>query len=516
MVIEFKPEPFTDFNRQENRSAMEEALKKVGAQLGREIPNLVDGEECRSSEKFNSINPSEKDQVIAVHQRSSAVDADRAVRAAYAAFPRWSAIPPEERAAVLFRAAHMARKRRLDLAAWQVYEVGKNWVEADADVAEAIDYMEFYAREMLRYSERQPLTPIPGEVNDLVYLPLGVVAVIPPWNFPFAILAGMSLAALVTGNTVVIKPSSDSPSIGYQFVKLMLEAGVAPGAINFVTGSGATVGTSLVEHPLTRMVAFTGSMEAGIEINQRAAVVRAGQIWLKRVIAEMGGKDAIVVDSEADLEDAANAVVASAYGFQGQKCSACSRLIVDSAVAQDLTERVVEKTRALKIGPAMDNYPVGPVINGNAEKKILEYIEKGKSESTLVHGGKKLDGWNGFFIVPTIFTDVTPDSVMAQEEIFGPVLAVIRANDLDEAIRIHNGTRYGLTGSFFSRNREKIARAKRELHCGNLYINRKCTGALVGVHPFGGFNMSGTDSKAGGRDYLLLFMQAKAISEKVG
>jgi 1-pyrroline-5-carboxylate dehydrogenase len=515
MVSEFRPELFTDFNRQENRQAMEDALKRVGAQLGREIPNLVDGEESRSPEKLHSLNPSDKDNVVVVAQKASAVDADRAVRAAYAAFPRWSAVPPEERAAVVFRAAHIARKRRLELAAWQVYEVGKNWAEADGDVAEAIDYMEFYAREMLRYTDRQPLTPIPGEVNEQGYLPLGVVAVIPPWNFPFAILAGMSLAALVTGNTVVIKPSSDSPAIGYQFVRMMLEAGVPAGAINYVTGPGSTVGASLVEHPFTRMVAFTGSMEAGCDIYERASVVRPGQVWLKRVIAEMGGKDAIVVDSEADLDDAAGAVVASAYGFQGQKCSACSRLVVDASVAKDLTDRVIEKTKALKIGPAMDNYAVGPVINAGAERRILEHIEKGKSESTLAYGGKKLEGWNGFFIVPTVFTDVAPDAVIAQEEIFGPVLAILRANDLDEAIRIHNGTRYGLTGSFFSRNREKITRAKRELHCGNLYINRKCTGALVGVHPFGGFNMSGTDSKAGGRDYLLLFLQAKAISERV-
>jgi 1-pyrroline-5-carboxylate dehydrogenase len=515
MIPEFRPESFTDFNRQENRQAMEEALKKVSAQLGREIPNLVDGEETWCAEKFQSLNPSDKDQVVAVAQKAGAVEADRAVRAAYAAFPRWSAVPPEERAAVLFRAASIARKRRLELAAWQVYEVGKNWAEADADVAEAIDYMEFYGREMLRYSERQPLVPYPGEMNELTYLPLGVVVVIPPWNFPFAILAGMSLAALVTGNTVVIKPSSDSPATGYQFVKLMLEAGIPAGAINFVTGPGSTVGTGLVEHPFTRMVAFTGSMEAGRDIYERASIVRPGQVWLKRVIAEMGGKDAIVVDSEADLEEAATAIVASSYGFQGQKCSACSRLIVDASIAKDLTERVIEKTKALKIGPATDNYPVGPVINAAAEKKILDYIEIGKSEGILAYGGKKLEGWNGFFIVPTIITDVAPDAVVAQEEIFGPVLAVIRANDLDEAIRIHNGTRYGLTGAFFSRNREKIARAKRELFCGNLYINRKCTGALVGVHPFGGFNMSGTDSKAGGRDYLLLFLQAKVISEKI-
>lgn len=515
MVIEFRPESFTDFNQQQSRQAMEEALKTVGKQLGREIPNLIDGEECRSSEKFSSINPSDKDQVVVMAQKGGAMDADRAVRAAYAAFPRWSAVPPEERANVLFRAANIARKHRLELAAWQVYEVGKNWAEADADVAEAIDYMEFYGREMLRYSERQPLTPIPTEINELIYLPLGVVCVIPPWNFPLAILAGMSLAALVTGNTVVIKPSSDSPGVGYQFVRIMLEAGVPPGAINFVTGSGGTVGTILVEHPLTRMVAFTGSMETGIDIYQRAATVRTGQKWLKRVIAEMGGKDAIVVDSEADLEEAANAIVVSAFGFQGQKCSACSRLIVDQAIAGELMERIIERTRALKIGPAVDNYPVGPVINAGAEKKILDYIEKGKSEATLAYGGRKLDGWNGFFVVPTIFADVAPDTVIAQEEIFGPVLSVIPVNDLDEAIRVHNGTRYGLTGSFFSRNREKIARAKRELHCGNLYINRKCTGALVGVHPFGGFNMSGTDSKAGGRDYLLLFLQAKAISEKI-
>jgi 1-pyrroline-5-carboxylate dehydrogenase len=513
MLTEFRNEPLTDFTVEENRKKMEEALSKIEGELGRTYKLFIDGKWVEANETFNSINPSNKDEIVGIHQKGSQEHAERALEAATKAFETWRFVPPEERALVLLRAASILRERKFEFAAWQVFEVGKNWVEADADVAEAIDYLEFYAREILRYSSPQPLTPIPTEMNELVYIPLGPVVVIPPWNFPLAIMLGMTTAALVTGNTVVLKPSSDSPTIATKFVELMNEAGIPEGVLNLVSGPGSTVGDYLVGHPKTRMIAFTGSKEVGIRIYELASRVQPGQIWLKRVIAEMGGKDAIIVDSEADLEDAANGVVASAFGYQGQKCSAASRLILLSDIYDEFIEMIVEKTRKLSIGPAKENHPVGPVINASSEAKILSYIEKGKGEGELMIGGEKAPG-NGFFIKPTIFKDVSPDATIAQEEIFGPVLAVIKAGDFDEAIEIANNTEYGLTGSLYSLNRLKIEKVKKLFHVGNLYINRKCTGALVGVHPFGGFNMSGTDSKAGGRDYLLLFLQAKSISEK--
>ncbi len=514
MLTPFKNEPFTDFSKEENRQKMLQAIEKVQSELGREYPLIIDGEEVYTSEKFKSINPSNKDEVVGIFQKATNEEAEKALIAANKAFEYWKFVPPEERAMILIRAAAIARKKKLELAAWQVFEVGKNWAEADADVAEAIDYLEFYAREMIRYAQPQPLTAIPTEFNEYFYIPLGTVVVIPPWNFPLAILLGMTTAALVTGNAVVLKPASDAAAVGYQFVKLMEEAGLPKGVLNFVTGPGSTVGDYLVQHPKTRMIAFTGSKDVGLRINELAAKTQPGQIWIKRVIAEMGGKDAIIVDDEyPDLEDAANAVIASAYGFQGQKCSALSRLIVVESIYDKFVEMVVEKAKKIEIGPAKDNYFMGPVINQTAEMKILTYIDIGKDEGKLILGGEKAPG-NGFYIKPTIFKDVPPDARIAQEEIFGPVLSIIKAKDFDHALEIANNTVYGLTGSVFTLNRDKIHKAKKLFHVGNLYINRKCTGALVDVHPFGGFNMSGTDSKAGGRDYLLLFMQAKSVSEK--
>ena len=513
MLTPFKNEPLTDFSVKENAERMRAALEKVESELGKTYKLFIDGKWIEADETFVSINPSEKDQVVGVFQKATVDHVNQAVEAATKAFEFWSRVPPEERAMVLIRAAHVLRQRKLEFAAWQVFEVGKNWVEADADVAEAIDYLEFYAREMIRYAQPQPLTPIATEHNEYFYIPLGPVAVIPPWNFPLAILLGMTVAAIVTGNTVVLKPSSDAPAVATKFVELMQEVGLPEGVLNLVTGPGGAIGDALVAHPKIRMIAFTGSKEVGIHIYELAAKVQPGQIWLKRVIAEMGGKDAIIVEADADLEDAARAVVASAYGYQGQKCSAGSRLIITEPIYDQFLEMVIEKAKQLQIGPAKENYPVGPVINAAAERKILTYIEIGKNEGRLVLGGEKAPG-NGFYIKPTIFADVPENARIAQEEIFGPVLSVIKAKDFDDALRIANGTIYGLTGSVFTKDRMKIHKAKREFHVGNLYINRKCTGALVDVHPFGGFNMSGTDSKAGGRDYLLLFMQAKSVSER--
>ena len=513
MLPEFKNEPVLDFAQESTHRKQRDALELVQSQLGREYDLIIGDQHLKVSTKFTSINPSKRSEVIGVFQEGMPEHAARAVEAAYETYQTWKRASARERAEILFRAANLLRKRRFECNAWMILEVGKSWAEADADTAETIDFCEFYGREALRYAGPQPLVRIPGEDNELRYIPLGVGAVIPPWNFPCAIMAGMTTASLVTGNTVVLKPSSDSPAVAAFFVEILREAGLPPGVVNFVTGSGAKAGNALVEHPKTRFVAFTGSKQVGLHITEQAARPRPGQIWIKRVIAEMGGKDFIIVDDDAHLEAAVKGVVASAFGYQGQKCSACSRAIVHEKVYPAFIERLVHKTREIRVGPTTDpaNF-MGPVINESAFNKILNYIEIGKQEGKLIQGGHPLPG-EGFFIPPTIVADVDPKARIAQEEIFGPVLAVIRARDLDDAIRISNDSEYGLTGAIYCRDSRHISRAKEECHVGNLYINRKCTGALVGVHPFGGFNMSGTDSKAGGRDYLLLFTQAKSISE---
>lgn len=515
MYNAFKNEPLTDFTLEANQQKMRDALAYVASQFGREYPLFIDGQDVRSGQQFKSYNPANKDQVVGTFSKAGRAHIDQAMAAALRAFEEWKQVDPKERAILLHKAAAIMRRRRFEINAWMVYETSKSWIEADADTAEAIDFLDFYAEEMLRYSDRQPLTPVAGEFNELVYIPLGVGAVIPPWNFPMAILTGMTSAAIVAGNTVLLKPSSDAPAVGYLLVEIMREAGLPAGVLNFVPGSGGEIGDYIVAHPKTRFISFTGSMQVGLRINELAAKKSEGQVWIKRVVAEMGGKDAIVVDAEADLEAAADGTVASAFGFQGQKCSACSRVIVDESVYEKFCAMLAERTKRITVGPTEDpaNF-MGAVINAGAEESILSYIKVGHAEGKLLTGGEKAPG-KGYFIRPTIFRDIAPEARLAQEEIFGPVLAVIKAKGFDEALRIANGTIYGLTGSVYTRNRQKIARAKQEFHCGNLYINRKSTGALVGGHPFGGFNMSGTDSKAGGRDYLLLFLQAKSVSEKV-
>ena len=515
MLSEFRNEALTDFSHDPHRRAYASALERVRARLPLDGKLLIDGEWIPASAKFESRNPSRKSEIIGRFARGTRADALKAVDAAAAAFTTWRGTRPEERAKLLVRIASILRDRKHEFSAMMTLEAGKSWPEADGDTAEAIDFCEFYAREMLRLAEPQPLTPVPGERGALEFLPLGVGAIIPPWNFPLAILAGMTTAALVAGNTVVLKPASDTAGIATMFVEAAIEAGVPVGVLNFVTGPGAEVGDALVESPKVRFIAFTGSKTVGLEINQKAATVPKGQIWIKRAILEMGGKDFILVDETADLDSAAAGVVASAFGFQGQKCSACSRLIVVDSVHDALVRKVVEKTQALKLGPASDpETNVGPVINAGAQKKILEYVEIGKKEGNVLAGGGPGPD-SGFFVQPTVIDEVKPDARIAREEIFGPVLAVLRAKDFDEGVALANDTEYGLTGSLYSRDPQRIEQGKRDLFCGNLYINRKCTGALVGAHPFGGFNMSGTDSKAGGREYLYLFTQAKAIAEKI-
>ena len=515
----FRNETFADFTDERNAQQMLYAIERVEAQLGEEYPLIIDGRRIRTDVLIDSTNPSRFDQVVGRVHHGSRELADQALAAAWKAFASWKDVPAEVRAAYLLKASAEMRRRKFEFNAWLVLEVGKSWAEAEADTAEAIDFMEFYARQALRYDEPQPLTPSPltDEVNEVRYIPLGAGVIIPPWNFPLAILAGMTAAAIVAGNTVVLKPSDDSPVIGARFMELMEQVSLPAGVINFLPADGPTVGEYLVEHPKTRFISFTGSMAVGLRINELAAKARDGQIWIKRVVAEMGGKDTIVVDETADLDAAATAIVASAFGFSGQKCSACSRAVIVDAVYDRVLEKIAAATAGLPVGPVKDpsNY-TGPVSSRRAFAKVSEYVEIAKKEGRVVAGGKRHDlAGEGFFITPTVVADVAPTARLAQEEIFGPVLAVIKAKDFDDALAIGNNTIYGLTGAIFSSDRGRIERARREFHVGNLYINRKCTGALVDVHPFGGFNMSGTDSKAGGRDYLGLFMQAKSVAEKL-
>jgi 1-pyrroline-5-carboxylate dehydrogenase len=505
-----------DWSKPANQRKQEAAIAELKTRLGREYPIVIGGERITTGERFASYNPSQSNEVVGVFQKGDADIALRAMDVAVETFEEWRHVPPKKRAQYLLRAARIMRKRRYELNAVEMMEVGKTWAEADADVAEAIDFLEFYAREMLRYGVDHRVLKIAGERGKLVYLPLGVGVIIPPWNFPLAILVGMTSAAIVTGNTVVLKPSSDSPFTGWLFIEIMEEAGLPPGVLNFVSGPGGSVGDTLVLHPKTRFVSFTGSKEVGTHINEAAAKVQPGQIWLKRVVSEMGGKDSIIVDENVDLEEAALGVIGSAFGFQGQKCSACSRAIVLEKVYDRFVDLVVQKAEALTVGDATSpESALGPVINRSSQESIMSYIQRGISEGgRLVAGGYKPSD-EGWFFRPTIIADVHPKATIAQEEIFGPVLAVIRAGNMDEAMTIANNTEFGLTGAVYSKSRKVLQRAEKEFFVGNLYLNRKCTGALVGVHPFGGFNMSGTNGKAGGQDYLLLFLQAQSIAEKI-
>ncbi|MEN3015280.1 MAG: L-glutamate gamma-semialdehyde dehydrogenase [bacterium] len=518
-TIDFKTEPFLNFTDTQVLENIKQAITYVESNLSKEYPLYIGGKEFYSSNKIRSINPAEYSQVIGVFQDATIEHAEMAIKAAQEAFKTWSKLDVYQRANIFFRAANILRKRKYEAIAWMILEVGKNYAEADADVAETIDYLEYYAQQMINLHENPPkLANFPGEKNYYCYLPLGVVVVIPPWNFPLAIPAGMSIAAMVTGNTVILKPSNDSCFMSLFFYQIMKEAGLPDGVLNYLSGRGSVVGDYLVKHPQVRMIAFTGSKEVGIHIYKEASIVNKGQKHLKRVIAEMGGKNAIIVDKITNpqlLEHAVNSVIVSAFGYQGQKCSACSRLLLHKEIYQTFMEQLISKTKKIEIGLPRENKFMGPVINQSSLNKIIEYIEIGKNQNKLVYGGNKLFEDRGYYVQPTIFEDVNPNDVIAQEEIFGPVLAVIKYDNFDQAIEIANSTEYGLTGAVFSENRYNIQRAVEEFFCGNLYINRKCTGAIVGVHPFGGFNMSGTDAKAGGPDYLLYFLQPKTISEKL-
>lgn len=508
-------EPYSDYSLPANRQRQQEAIAAVRGELGRDYENWIAGRAVRTGQWLASVNPSHPSEIIGRHAKADADQARLAVEDAHAYFSEWAFTPVEERVEILVKTAAILRARKAEFNAWLILESGKSFAEAEADTAEAIDFCEYYARQMLRYAAPDPVVQMPGEKSEMVYLPLGVGVVIPPWNFPLAILAGTTVAALVCGNTVVLKPSSETPIIAAKFVEVLREAGLPPRALNLCVGSGAEVGDTLVTHPKTRFISFTGSREIGLRINELAARPVPGCIWIKRVVAEMGGKDAILVDDDSDVEAAAAGVVQSAFGFQGQKCSACSRAIVHEAVYDRFLDLVKAKTEAITQGPADDpaNY-MGPVISAQAKQTISAYIETGKSEGRLITGGNAVPG-DGYFLQPTVIADVDRKARIFQEEIFGPVLAVTKARDFDHGLELANDSDYGLTGAAYTRNPAKLEKARRHFHVGNLYLNRKCTGAMVGANPFGGFNMSGTDSKAGGPDYLLQFLQAKSIAEKI-
>ncbi|MBM3266789.1 MAG: L-glutamate gamma-semialdehyde dehydrogenase [Candidatus Sericytochromatia bacterium] len=512
----FRNEDPVDWTDESNVRRMREALAKVRGELGREYPLIIGGKRVMTEGKIRSINPSNPSELVGLFQKAERDHVEPAMQAALEAFETWSRTPAPERASVLFKTAAIIRDRKFEFMAWLVFEVGKNWREADGDIAELIDFLEFYGREALRLAAVEPPVQLPGERDELWYIPLGVAAVIPPWNFAGAIMGGMTSAAVVCGNTVILKPSSDSPAIAAKFVEAMEEGGLPPGVVNFCPGAGGSFGNAVVEHPKTRLIAFTGSKEVGLDIHSKAAQPRKGQLWIKRTILEMGGKDGIVVADDADIDAAVEGVAVSAFGFQGQKCSACSRLILDEKIYDAFLEKLVARVAKITVGDAAENPDMGPVVNAGSLKSIQEYIEIGKQEGRLVFGGDRITSLgDGYFLQPTIIADVAPTGRLAQEEIFGPVLAVIKAKHFDDAMDIANNTEFGLTGAIYSTSPERIERAKRDFHVGNLYVNRKCTGAIVGAHPFGGFNMSGTDSKAGGPDYLFLFTQGKSIATKV-
>ncbi len=523
----FQNEPHADFSRKEVRTAMQRALTTIQASLGRQYPLLIGGEAVETTTYIESLNPARPAQVIGRVAAAGPAEVDQAIVAAAAAFPSWRDTPASERARLLFQAAALIRQRRFELAALEILEAGKPWREADADVTEAIDFLEYYGREVLRLSPPRALSDVPGEEDYYLYEPRGVAAVIAPWNFPLAIPMGMVSAALAAGNTVIFKPASATPVLGYALVRILHEAGVPGPVLNFLPGAGEEVGDRLVADPRMDLIAFTGSLATGLSILEKAAAVAPGQRSLKRVVAELGGKNAIIVDTDADLDAAVEGIVVSAFHYSGQKCSACSRVLVLEPIYEQFLKRLVPAVASLRVGnPADPATRVGPVISAAARQRIREFIEKGKEEATLVlpeatapppgQAAEDTPGEpaeEGYFVAPHIFVDVPPEAVIAQEEIFGPVLAVMKVANLDEAFRIALGVRYALTGGLYSRNPAHIRRAYREFRVGNLYINRPITGAMVGRQPFGGSRMSGVGSKAGGPDYLLQFLEPRTVTE---
>lgn len=514
-IYNYKTEPLTDFSNTENQKKYEQALKLVEGYLGETYPLIINGQRVETDDLYESVNPANHQEVIGRIHQATIKHAEKAMKVALERFETWKNVPAKVRADVLFKSAAILRKRKFEFSALMTKEAGKPWIEADADVAEAIDFLEYYGRQMLELEEKDKviLSRRNLERNEFKYIPLGVAAVITPWNFPLAILSGMTTAAVVAGNTVLLKPAITTQVIAYKFMEVLEAAGLPAGVVNFIPGDGPEIGEYMVAHPKTRFVSFTGSKVVGQTIYENASKVRDGQKWLKRVIAEMGGKDAIVVDDDADLELAAESIVKSAFGFSGQKCSACSRAIIHEKVYDQVVEMVTKKTNQLTYGdPSSFGNFTGPLTDQKAFDKVTNYIEIGHKEGKLVAGGKSDDS-KGYFVSPTVFADVSPNARIMQEEIFGPVLSITKVSSFEEALEVANNTEYGLTGAVISNNRMNLEKARNEFHVGNLYFNRTCTGAIVGYQPFGGFNMSGTDSKAGGPEYLQLHMQAKTVSE---
>ncbi len=509
----YQNEPYDSYTSKEAVKTYQQALKTVKAQLGQDYPLIIGDQKLETGDFLTSYSPSNLDTVVGRSHKATAKHIEQAFAAAWKAYEDWSRLDMASRARALKKLAAVMRRRKLELAAWLTFEASKNYGEAEADVAEAIDFCEYYARQALKLEPPLETHDYPGEENTSFLIPIGVGVVISPWNFPLAILAGMAAGPVAVGNTVILKPSPDTPIIAQKFMECVAEAGFPPGVFNLLTGDDAVLGDALVDHVRTRFINFTGSLATGMRINERAAKVQPGQKWLKKVYAELGGKDALIVDETADLELAAGAAAASAFSFQGQKCSAMSRLIVVEEAYDELLERLVNKVKALQVGPAEDNPDLAAVINQKAVDKIEHYLELGKIEARLVTGGFRVAG-NGYFIAPTVFADVPQSATIACEEIFGPVVAVMKAKTFDQALQIANATVYGLTGGLFSRERRRLEQARREFQVGNLYLNRKITGALVGVQPFGGFKLSGSNAKAGGPDYLRLFMEMKTVTER--
>lgn len=512
MVVPFTAEPATDFTNKEVRNIFTEELNKAKQAHGRTFPLVIGGHHITTDDKMAVHNPSKKTDVVGYMSKAEKKHIDEAMLAAEEAFEDWRKWKPEERAELMLRVAAIIRRRKHEFSALMVFESGKPWDQADGDTNEGIDFIEYYARSMMDLANGKPVLDREGEHNRYFYKPMGPGVTISPWNFPFAIMAGTTAAPVVTGNTVLLKPAEDTPLISYKLMEVLEEAGLPDGVVNFVPGDPSEIGDYLVDHHQTHFVTFTGSKATGTRIYNRAAVVQEGQDFLKRTIAEMGGKDTIIVDDNADVELAADSIVSSAFGFSGQKCSACSRAVIHEDLYDQVLERAIELTKELSVGNPYEDTYMGPVINQKQFDKIKDYIAVGKEEGELKIGGKTDDS-EGYFVHPTIFAGVDPNARIMQEEIFGPVLAFSKAKDFDEMLEIANNTQYGLTGAVITNTRENWHKACRDFDVGNLYLNRGCTAAVVGYHPFGGFKMSGTDAKSGSPDYLINFMEQKVVSE---
>ena len=512
MVTPYKAEPATDFTVESNKQEFQKALEQIKEEFGAERPLIIGGKEVMTDDKTTVINPADKKQELGYVSKAKPEHIEQAFEAAEEAFETWSTWTAKERADLLLRIAAIIRRRKHEFSALMVYEAGKPWNEADGDTNEAIDFIEYNARSWMELSKGKPTLDREGESNKYFYQPMGVGVTISPWNFPFAIMAGTTIAPVVAGNAVLLKPSGDTPLIAYKFMEVLKEAGLPDGVVNFVPGSSRDIGDYMVDHHKTHFITFTGSKDVGLHITERAAKVQEGQHFLRRTITEMGGKDTIIVDKDADIEVAAESIVHSAFGFSGQKCSACSRAVVHEDVHDEVLARSIELTKELTVGNTVDNTYMGPVVSQKQFDSIKEYIEIGKKEGKLEHGGETDDS-TGFFVHPTIFSGLDPEAVIMQEEIFGPVVGFTKVKDFDEALKVANNTEYGLTGAVITNTREHWHLACRKFDVGNLYLNRGCTAAVVGYHPFGGFKLSGTDQKTGSPDYLLNFVNQKVVSE---